>query len=66
LQEIYGVEISPALIPRSQRPFRKKVKAWQGRPLNGIYPILYLDALVVKIREGAHVQEPGDSSSPSA
>jgi putative transposase len=34
----------------------EEVKAWQSRPLNDVYPILYLDALVVKIREGAHVQ----------
>ena len=56
LQEIYGVEISPALVSSVTEAVTEEVKAWQGRPLDEIYPILYLDALVVKIREGAHVQ----------
>jgi putative transposase len=34
----------------------EEVKAWQSRPLDAVYPILYLDALQVKIREGGHVQ----------
>ena len=33
----------------------EEVKAWQTRPLDPIYPILYIDALVVKVRDGAHV-----------
>jgi putative transposase len=56
LQEIYGVEVSPALVSSVTEAVSEEVKAWQGRPLNEIYPILYLDALYVKIREGAHVQ----------
>jgi transposase-like protein len=32
------------------------VKAWQSRPLDGVYPIIYLDALVVKVRESSHIQ----------
>jgi putative transposase len=34
----------------------EEVKAWQSRPLDPIYPIVYLDALVVKVRDGAHVR----------
>lgn len=56
LQEIYGVEVSPALVSSVTEAVSEEVKAWQSRPLNDLYPILYLDALVVKIREGAHVQ----------
>src|SRR5690349_20914941 len=33
-----------------------EVKAWQSRPLDAVYPILYLDALVVKVRESSHIQ----------
>ena len=56
LQEIYGVEVSPALVSSVTDAVSEEVKAWQSRPLNDLYPILYLDALVVKIREGAQVQ----------
>ena len=56
LEEIYGVEISPALVSSVTEAVSDEVKAWQGRPLNELYPILYLDALVVKVRDGAHVQ----------
>lgn len=56
LQEVYGVEISPALVSTVTEAVSEEVKAWQSRPLNEVYPILYLDALVVKVRDGAHVQ----------
>jgi transposase-like protein len=37
-------------------PARAEVAAWQTRPLDAFYPIVYLDALVAKIRDGHHVQ----------
>jgi putative transposase len=33
----------------------EEVKAWQHRPLDPVYPIVYIDALVVKVRDGSHV-----------
>jgi len=56
LEEIYKVEVSPALISRVTEEVMEEVKIWQGRPLDATYPILYLDALVVKIREGGHIR----------
>ena len=56
LEEIYGVEVSPTLISNVTDAVVEEVKAWQSRPLDAVYPILYLDALHVKIREGGHVQ----------
>ena len=56
LQEIYGVEVSPTLISNVTDAVVEEVKAWQNRPLDAVYPILYLDALHVKIREAGHVQ----------
>jgi putative transposase len=56
LEEIYGVEVSPTLISNVTDAVSEEVKAWQSRPVNELYPILYLDALYVKIREGSHVQ----------
>ncbi len=51
LEEIYSVEVSPALISNITAVVLDEVKAWQSRPLDAIYPILYLDALQVKIRD---------------
>jgi putative transposase len=55
LEEIYGVEVSPGLISNVTEAVMEEVKRWQGRPLDAIYPIVYLDALVVKIRDAGHV-----------
>jgi putative transposase len=56
LAEIYGTEISPDLISRITDAVIEDARAWQNRPLERIYPILYLDALVIKIREGNAVR----------
>ncbi|MCA1626876.1 MAG: IS256 family transposase [Acidobacteria bacterium] len=56
LQEIYQVEVSPGLISNVTEAVLEEVTAWQARPLEALYPIIYLDALHVKIREGAHVR----------
>lgn len=55
LQEMYGVEVSPGLISNVTDAVLDEVKAWQGRPLEPVYPILYLDAMYVKIRDGGQV-----------
>lgn len=51
LQEMYGVEVSPDLISRVTDAVMEDVAAWQSRPLDSVYPIVYLDAIVVKIRD---------------
>ncbi len=56
LEEIYQVEVSPALISSVTDAVIEEVKTWQNRPLDALYPILYLDALQVKIRDGAHIR----------
>jgi putative transposase len=56
LEEIYQVEVSPSLISSVTDAVIEEVKIWQNRPLDALYPILYLDALQVKIRDGAHVR----------
>jgi len=52
LAEIYGTEVSPDLISKVTDTVLADAKAWQNRPLERIYAIVYLDALVVKIRDG--------------
>src|SRR5450755_2430121 len=56
LEEIYKVEVSPTLISNVTEAVMEEVKSWQSRPLDSVYPIVYLDALVVKIRETGHVR----------
>src|SRR3989338_5391641 len=50
LQELYGVEVSPTLISNVTDAILDEVKIWQSRPLDRVYPIIYFDAIVVKIR----------------
>ena len=53
LEEMYGTEVSPTLISSVTDAVNDEVKAWQARPLDAIYPIVYLDCIHVKVREGA-------------
>lgn len=56
LHRVYGTEISPDTISTITDAVLDEVKAWQQRPLEEVYPIVYVDALVVKVRDGAHVR----------
>jgi transposase-like protein len=51
LREIYGAEVSPDLISRVTDAVLEEVKEWQTRPLDACYPIVFFDALRVKIRD---------------
>jgi len=51
LEDIYGVDVSPDLISRVTSAVAEDVAAWQSRPLDAVYPIVYLDALMVKVRD---------------
>jgi putative transposase len=55
LEEIYGTEVSCELISNITDEVIVEVKEWQNRPLDKLYAILYLDAMVVKVRENGHV-----------
>lgn len=56
LEEIYGVEVSPGLISSATEAVSDLVREWQTRPLDAVYPIVYLDAVRVKIRFDGQVQ----------
>jgi putative transposase len=56
LEEIYKVEVSPALISEMTSEVQEEVQAWQNRPLDACYPIVYMDALQVKMRDNGHVR----------
>src|SRR5215469_14396827 len=55
LQELYGVEVSPTLISNVTETVMDEVRQWQSRPLESIYPIVYVDCLVVNVRENQRV-----------
>lgn len=56
LKEIYGVEVSPALVSQVTEAVSEEVKRWQNRALEPIYGIVYLDALYVKMRHEGRVE----------
>jgi len=56
LKEIYGVEVSPALVSQVTEAVNEEVKRWQSRALEPIYGIVYLDALYVKMRHEGRVE----------
>ncbi|EQA61652.1 transposase, mutator-like family protein [Leptospira alexanderi serovar Manhao 3 str. L 60] len=55
LKEIYQVEVSADLISQVTDSVMETVIEWQNRPLDKVYPILIMDALIVKVRDGNHV-----------
>jgi putative transposase len=56
LHELYGVEISPSLISAVTDSVLEDVRAWQSRPLDPVWPIVYLDAIHLKLRSSGSVQ----------
>jgi putative transposase len=55
LQEMYGVDVSAGLISNVTQAVEQERITWQNRPLDAIYPIVYFDALVVKVRQDGRV-----------
>src|SRR6476469_10271899 len=51
LAELYGTEVSPDLISRVTDAVLEEVREWQNRPLDRVYPVIFFDALRVKIRD---------------
>jgi putative transposase len=56
LEEIYGVEVSAGLISEVTDEVLDEVKTWQNRPLENMYPVIFLDALMVKMRHDGRVE----------
>ncbi|WP_436395777.1 IS256 family transposase [Acidithiobacillus ferriphilus] len=56
LEEMYGTEISPTLISSVTDAVMEDAKAWQSRPLDVLYPIVYLDCIHVKTRDNSAVR----------
>jgi putative transposase len=56
LAELYGAEVSPDLISRVTDAVLDEVKDWQSRPLDAVYPVVFFDAMRVKIRDESVVR----------
>ena len=52
LKEIYQVEVSPEFISRATARVQDQVLAWQSRPLQSLYPIVYVDGMFISVRDG--------------
>ena len=59
LEEIYGVKVGRDLISKVTDAVMEDARAWQTRPLDDVYPVVFLDALVLKIRDGGSVSAQG-------
>ena len=51
LTEMYGTDVSPTLISSVTDAVVEDVKQWQSRPLDPVYPVVYLDCIHVKVRD---------------
>jgi putative transposase len=55
LEEMYGVDVSPTLISQVTEAVTEEVRLWQNRPLDDIYPIVYLDAVRIKVKHNGQI-----------
>ena len=55
LASTLGTDLSHETISKITDQISQEVLAWQHRPLDGLYPVIYLDAIMIKVRDGAHV-----------
>jgi len=55
IQKLYGAKVSESLISNITNRVVEDVKIWQSRPLSSVYPIVFFDCLVVKVREDKRI-----------
>lgn len=58
LADVYGAEVSKDTISRITDAVVEELQAWQSRPLDSVYPVVFIDAIHVKIRDGKVVNRP--------
>ena len=56
LTDMYVIKVSPTLISNVTDAVSNEVKQWQSRPLDAVYPLVYLDCIHVKIRDAGVVR----------
>jgi transposase-like protein len=55
LKDIYGTDVSPELISRATDSVKDLLEEWRSRPLERFYPVLFLDALVINVKDDSHI-----------
>ena len=55
IKEMYDVDISPALVSHITDSIMEDVRQWQTRPLESLYPVIFMDGIVVKVRDGQRI-----------
>ena len=58
LREMYDVNVSPDLISRVTDGVLEELAEWQSRPLDRVYPVIFIDALMIKVRDGVVTNRP--------
>ena len=56
LRELYGIDVSPDLVSAVTDAVLEEVTSWQNRPLDAVYPLVFFDALRVKVRDESVVR----------
>ena len=56
--EVYGTQVSKGTISRITEKVTAEMAEWQTRPLDVVYPVIFIDAIVVKVRDGAVTNKP--------
>ncbi|TCO14503.1 mutator family transposase [Camelimonas lactis] len=64
LRELYGIDVSPDLISAVTDAVLEEVAAWQARPLEPVYPLVFFDALRVKVRDEGVVRNTHGDKAP--
>ena len=55
LQELYGIELSAEMVSKITDKILPEVKEWQSRPLNPVYPFVFMDCIHYKVREDGRI-----------
>lgn len=55
LQDLYGIEVSPAMVSKITDKIMPLITEWQARPLDAVYPIVFLDAIHFKVRQDSRI-----------
>jgi len=58
LAEVYGIDVSRELVSKVTDAVVGEMNAWQSRPLDPVYPVILIDAIVLKVREGTVANRP--------
>jgi putative transposase len=55
LEQLYGIDVSPTMISNVTNKIVPLIKEWQSRPLQGVYAVLFLDAIHFKVKQDGHI-----------